>query len=464
VTRAALILGWVAAAVAFGALRPASTPGPPLRDFEAYWAAGSAWNAHLDPYERGIWRFERTTGGVDARRDELLPFIGPPATLPAWSVLARFSYARSVWLWETGLAACLIGLVLVVMRGSGKCVTPSLLGAMLLLALAFGPITSDLALGQTALVAFCAAASATLLADTSLPAAGVATCFAFAQPNAALGLASQLGRNRITLALAIAIVVTFAVGALARGWSWPIDYARALAAHGAAERFVAIQFTPLSLAYGFGAVPRVAAVAAAVVAALAIAAAIALAVRVPERFARFSGFSTLVPFVAGFFHEHDFVLAYAAAGWCAIRTGGTTRAMALIGTLFVAIDWLGLAQRPTGIVQSSLLAVAALAAFLALGEPRELFAMLRAAVVPAVCFAAAAWLARHHPVPIWPDALGQFRAAAAVPIATVWAQEQRAAGLLHPSPVWSLLRTLPLLGCALLAAAIYRHSSYCRTA
>ncbi|HEY6327207.1 MAG TPA: hypothetical protein VIW73_11915, partial [Candidatus Cybelea sp.] len=333
-----------------------------------------------------------------------------------------------------------------------------------LLALTFAPISSDLALGQVALPAFAGACALVALADRSLPAAAACACLALTQPNAALGLLSQLGRNRATLALLAGLLATYALGALVAGWAWPIAYARLLAEHGAAERFDAIQLTPASIAYGFGASPVAARVAGVAVAAIAVAAAIAIALRVRQRFARFAAFSALAPFVAGFVHEHDLVVAFAAALWCALRTGGNTRALALTGTLLVCVDWLGLAQRPTGIAQSLLLSIAAFAAFVALGEPVELRRAAPAGLALAAVFTVAAFVAVRHPMPVWPDALGSFAATSHASPAAVWLAEQRASGLLAAAPAWSVLRALSLLGCALLACAIYRHSSRCRTA
>jgi hypothetical protein len=445
------------------AARPVATPGPPARDFEAYWAAGSTWNEHLDPYGRAIWSAERRVDGVDARRDELLPFIGPPPALLAWSLAARQPFQRAVYVWWLLLAIALLGLVATVLRGCDAKLSLFSFFAGLLLAVSFAPITSDLALGQIALPAFFGAALLTVAADRSLIVAAFAAIPAFAQPNAAIGLVSQLGRNRATLAIGCGAVLSYVVGALAEGWTWPWTYARMLAAHSGAERFIAIQFAPASIAYGFGAPPALAVAAGFACAATAVAAAVALAYRVRDRFARFAAFSAMAPFVLSFFHEHDFVVAYAAALWCALRTKGRLRAIALAGTLFAGIDWLGLAQRPTGITQSLLLAIAAAAAFLAF-EGRDVRTTSVALAAVALVFAGTALLANQHPVPIWPDALGSFHAPAGATAAQVWQQEQRASGLLAAVPGWSLLRSLSLLGCAFLAFAICRHSSYCRTA
>jgi hypothetical protein len=464
VTRGRLLaLAFACIAVAVFAVRPRPTPGPMLRDFEAYWAAGRTLNAHADPYGRAIWNAELAVAGVDARREEILPFVGPPATLLVWSGLARLNYGGAALTWSGILATFLLALVAAPLRASGELALAPFLAA-LALALAFGPVTSDLALGQVALASFAAATLVAALRARSLPFATAAACIAFAQPNVSLGLVSQLGRNRQTFAIVLGALAAYLLGALAAGWAWPSAYARVLFAHAAAERFVAIQVSPASIAFGFGATLVAARVAAAVVAVLAIGAALAIALRVRQPFARFAAFCALAPLAVGFFHEHDLIVAYAAAVWCALRTCATTRLIALAGTLLVAVDWLGLAQRPTGIVQSALLAAAVFAAFAALGDEVDPRGTLAVAIPFAALFSAAALLATRNPAPIWPDALGLFHAAPGESIAAVWTGEQRASGLLAGVPAWALLRSLSLLGCALLACAIYRHSIYRRTA
>jgi hypothetical protein len=457
-------LAYAAIAIALIAARPASTPGPIARDFEAYWSAGSTWNAHGDPYARSIWQSERRVPGVDPRRDELLPFINAPSTLPAWSTFARLPYDVAAAIWLGVLALTLLALVFTVLLGSTSPFTPFKLCAAIAMAIAFGPMTSDLALGQLALPALLGAVLLVVVADRSIPAAAAAATLAFAVPNVALGLASQLNRRRALLAIALGALASYGLGLWAAGWSWPVRYLKAAAAHGAAERFVMIQLSPDAIAYGFGAAPRAALTLAVAVALLAAGAIILFIVRLREPFARFAGCSALVPFVATFVHEHDLVVAFPAALWCALRTRGTTRALALAGTLLVSIDWLGLAQRPTGIAQSGLLALAGASTFVALGDRIEMRGLLRPVVLVAGLFAAAAVLAAHHPAPVWPDALGAFHAPAGASPAEVWLAEQRASGLLAVMPAWAALGTLSLLGCTLLAYAIYRHSSHCRTA
>lgn len=459
-----LIIGCVAIAIALFAVRPIVTPGPLARDFEAYWAAGRSWNDRADPYGRTIWKAERLVKGVARNRDELLPFIGPPHTIVAWSLAARWRYEDAARVWWGVLGLALLTLVGATLYASRVPIDAVSIVAALILAVAFAPISSDLALGQVAMAAFAGAVLVTVFANRLWPAAALAAVVAFAQPNAALGLVSQLGRNRATLAIVLGALLTYGLGVVVAGWVWPVTYAAAVVQHGLAERFGAIQFDSASVAFDFGATPHEAQLVAAAVTALAVMAALRLAFAVRDAFARFSAFSALVPFVASFFHEHDFVVAFAGVLWCARRTTGTTRAVALAGTLLVGFDWLGLAQRPTGVVQSPLLAAALLLAYVALGPKVRIGHVAVAAVGMAALIAGAAVLAIHNPVPIWPDSLNGFHAGLNASVAAVWHQEQRANGLLAPVPAWGLLRSFSLLGSAMLAYAIYRHSSCYRTA
>jgi hypothetical protein len=455
-----VLVAFVFIAVAVFAVRPAATPGPLLRDFEAYWSAGMTIDGGHDPYSRAIWRAERTVPGVDAARDELLPFVSPPPVLPLWMLAGRLPYVWAARVWWIALAASLIALAWLSLRRSCGTVAPVALLAAFALAIGFGPVTSDLALGQIALVAVLGAALLTA-APFVWQTAGVFA--AVLQPNVALGALSQLGRPRTAIAAATGALLAYGSGALALGWRWPVDYLALLQAHAGAERWSAIQITPAAVAWGFGLPPPSVTAIAGFSLVAAVVAGILLWRAIADPFARFAATSLLAPFVAGFFHEQDFVVAYAAAVWCAVRTSGRTRAIAQVATLLVSIDWLGLAQRPTGIVQSALLAGAALCAFAALGSRVIAWQDAAAAAPVALAFAAAAALGALHPLPVWPDTLGAFHAPASWTASTVWLHEQAAAGLLAVNPVWALLRVPPLLGCALLAAVIYRDSSRCRT-
>jgi hypothetical protein len=423
--RVSLVLAcaFVAAALLFA--RPHSTPGPALRDFEAYWSAGAAFNAHADPYSRAVWSAESSVPGVDATRDELLPFVGPPATLPLWSVFARLPYETGARVWWAALALALLCLLFLLARAAGAA-SPFPFAALALLALGFGPMTSDLALGQVALLALLGASACVCLAEVP-PFAFLGALAAYFQPNVALGLLSQVGRNRTTLVLAVAGVATYLASVAAAGWSWPATYASTLVAHAGAERFTAIQISPAAIAFGFGAPERIAAAFGLAVAGGTIVAAIVMMRTLRPPFERFAAAAALVPLVAGFFHEHDLIVAFPAAAWCAFHTRGQARVLATIGTLFVAIDWLGLAQRPTGALQSGLLATAAVCALVALADATEARVVLGAGLCMIALLGTAAWLGSMHPAPVWPDTLGGFHAAARLSAAAVWNAEQHVA-------------------------------------
>lgn len=459
---ALIVAAFLAFAIAVFAARPAETPGPLARDFEAYWSAGAALDNHGDPYSASIWNQEQRVPGVDARRENLLPFVGPPATLLLWSVAARVPYAAAAPWWLLLLCCALGGLLLVCLRGARVRITAANSLAAIALALSFGPVTSDLALGQFALIgAF--GACLFVVARRTAPAT-IGGVLALAQPNVVPALLSQLTRKRAVVAIAIAILITYALGAIIAGWAWPAAYATLLLAHGSAERFSAIQLTPAAIAYGLGVSPGGAYVVAIVIAALAIVAAMTIAKRTGDAFARFAAFAALTPFVSGFWHEHDLVMAFPAALWCALRAAPRVRAIALAGTLLVAIDWLGLAQRPSGIAQSALLALAAWCAFNALRghSPGPYVGYATAGVV--ALFALGAALAIAHPAPVWPAGMHAFAPPAHATAAQLWAAQQEATGLNRPVAAWALLRAFSLAGCALLAWATSSRSTYYRTA
>ena len=367
IRRLALAVAFASVAGAIVAARPHATPGPYLRDFEAYWSAGSAWNAHADPYGRAIWLAERTVAGVDPTREELLPFVGPPATLPLWSLFARLPYPAAALLWTATLAFALLVLVFAACAEvvDARRSLPFLRRSRWQ---SHGARHQRSRTWPARAAGICGSDLVVLAGDATPAYAALAASVAFAQPNASLGLVSQLGRNRTTLALAAGAIITYALGSLAAGPGWPLAYARTLAAH-------SVRGGPRRDSDHAGrdrvrlwSDARRGTCARRYRALLAIAGAIAVVTRVRERFARFAALSALIPFVASFVHEHDLLVAYAAAVWGAQRTNGSARIAALAGTLLVATDWLGLAQRPSGVVQSALLALAAFAAFVALGE------------------------------------------------------------------------------------------------
>jgi hypothetical protein len=459
VTRRQLLLGISLSCylLAVLAARPASTPGPLVRDFEAYWSAGRIAAQGGDAYGRVVWQSERTVPGVEASRDELLPYVGPPYALWVWRGFARFDFATAAQIWRAILVLAICGLAILALIGSGLAPRLPPIVAAFAFAFSFGPISSGLALGQVTAIAMLGACAAAIWSRAGRVANVVATTVvASLQPNVALGLAALLRRPRSALAIAIAALVAYLAGVPVRGWAWPLEYLEILSAHAKAEQLSTIQLAPAAILYGAG-IPAAAAIAGgAAVALLALAAALVAFFSIRDAYLRFACLSALVPFVAGFVHEHDLIVAFPAAIFAAARSRGSARALMAIGTLLVAIDWLGMAQRPSGIVQSALLAIAVGCMFAAFG-PGEAGDIVALPVVSLI-FAASAWIAIKHPLAVWPDTLGAFRATYDASPAAVWRAELVRSGLFAVAPATAWLRSLSLTGCALLAAGLWWHA------
>jgi hypothetical protein len=443
--RAALLAAAAAAVIAalFFA-RPHATPGPPMRDFEAYYAAGQTWNGGGDPYSLAIWRSERTLQGVDAKTYAPLPFISPPALLPLWSAVSRLPFDRANALWRAAIVASALALAVVLIRVL-LLPWPAIL-PVAIAGLGFGPLTSAVALGQIALPA-CAFAALALLWKP----AGV---FAWVQPNLALATISQCGR-RSGAAIFAAGAAAFAAACVAvAGVSGILHYAALLHEHGSAERFSAIQLTPASVAYGFGA-QEASAIAIGVAVALAAAAIWLVAVRrIADDVARFCATCALLPLAMPFFHEHDLAIVFLPAVYFTLRCSRALWPLASAGALFCATDWLGLAQRPDGTLQTLLLVGAAGCALAALRSDLDA-RMLLAPLAVLLAIGCAAAFAHAAPAPVWPDAMHPV-ALHGGNIAPVWHAEQVATGLFARNPVWAALRVLSLLGCALLTYCGFR--------
>jgi hypothetical protein len=439
--------------------RPPPTQGPFARDFEAYYAAGATWNGGGDPWSRQVWKIERTIEGVDASREELLPYVGPAAALPLYGALARLPQPLAVRVWTTLLAACAGAFALAALALAGTRRWTALAGAALL-ASASGPETSAIALGQVALVSAAAIACALLAFERRSVAGGaIATLAAVLQPNLAVALIARV-RDRSALAGASLAALAFAALTLAAGGGLAgvRAYAQRLAEHGAAERFVAIQHTPAAIAWAFGASAGVALTAGTLcaVAAVAIAVVAIVAAKLDPLDGTLLALAAL-PFAVPFFHEHDFVVELLPLTVLAIRGGGAPALTALAAAL-ICVNWLNFAQRPEAAAQTVVLGLAAACGYVLLGpgtRATRTDLMPFAAVISLACITVP--LGHAYPAPVWPDGLPSgYRAPAHADASAVWADEQRIAGLEARQPAWGALRALPLAGCIVLGIAVVR--------
>lgn len=443
---------WLLAAASIAVLtalvfaRPHPTPGPPMRDFEAYYAAGALWNSGGDPYSQAIWSAEKALPGVDSRRYEALPFVGPPAALPVMGLIARMPFDAANALWRAILIVALAALALATLRLAQRPITPRTFLAIAVAALGFGPLTSALALGQIALPAFLFAVCALLWRP-----AGV---FAWLQPNVGLTLLWQL-LNRRGAAAFIASLAVFGAACVAVAGIGGIEhYAAVVHRHALAERFSAIQITPASIAYGFGAPVQVAMGIATAVTVLTIGYWAVLIRSLRGEVERFCATCALLPLAMPFFHEHDLLVLFVPALVYASSASARLWPAAAGGALLAATDWLGLAQRPDAALQTILLIAALGMALVALHERPQMRMLLVPGAVLAL-IGGTALLAHAHPAPIWPDAMGALPSGTGgTDISAAWAAQQRATGLFAQNALWSALRSLSLLGCVLTAVTI----------
>jgi hypothetical protein len=441
-------------------VRPPQTQGPFARDFEAYYAAGATWNAGGDPWSRAVWTTERTIAGVDASRDELLPYVGPAAMLPLLGAFARLPYLLAVIVWTALLVAALAALVLASLALAGARGATTMAGVVLL-AIASGPVTSAIALGQVALLAAAGIACALVAFERRAFAAGaVATLVAGLQPNLALALIARM-RDRAAALSAAAAALAFGALTLAAGGGahGVFDYLQRLREHADAERFVAIQHTPGAIAWAFGASPQLAIAVATACGLIAVAAVVVATLR--ARLGATDGALLALaasPLAVPFFHEHDFVVELIPLIVLAIRARGVARSWAGIAAALVCVDWFGVAQRPAAAAQIVALGIALACAFAVLGKGARATRADLAPFVAVIALACAAIpLGRAFAAPIWPDALPPgYRAPATADASEVWAGEHRAAGLAVRQPAWGALRALPLAGCIVLGIAIVR--------
>jgi hypothetical protein len=432
--RGAVLVAAALVAIALLFARPHPAPGPPMRDFEAYYAAGSAANAHADPYGTAIWRYEAPLDGAPGGRFELLPFVSPPATLPLFRLLARMPFEEANLVWRAVLALCIAATVFALRRLLAAPFSWASLLTLICAAAAFGPLTSALALGQLALPAYALAVLALIFPAAAAP--------AWMQPNIALVLVSQFRRPAV-MAAALA-------GAALTALTFDAHYVGVLRAHSAAERFSAIQFAPAAIAYGFG-VPEHVASAFGFAAAVAAVLAWLYAMHVLDRpLARFCVTCAGLPFVMPFFHEHDLIVAFVPAIVLTMTCAPRLWPLAAAAATAAAVDWLGLAQRPDGALQSMLLGAAFVICLYALrGEAaaRRLLAPMGVVAAAGLCALAAS----AHPLPVWPDAMHGTVHSGYASAAAAWHAEQAATGLFMRSAVWALLRCFSLAGCAGLA-------------
>ena len=390
----------------------------------------------------------------------MLPFIGPTASLPLWSLLARLPFRVARVVWEVILVGALAALVLAALALAGAEVTPARAVAAFVLAATSGPVLSAIALGQAALLGAAATAVAFLALERRSPWAIGAAFLAAIQPNIALPLAVRCGDRRGVALLTAAVFAFFSVTLAVGGVGGLLAYTQRLRLHAEAERYTTIQHSLPAIVASFGVSHASANAVTGAISLVLVAALIVVTVRLRKKPLIAACIAVAVlPLVVPFFHEHDFAIDIFPVLVLLLRGDARLRAIAGVAAVMTLVDWFGLAQRPPATVQIACLTVAVAAAGALAGlrrderDRRETLAAVAPLIAAALLVACAVPLAHAFAAPTWPDLLGPYRAPPGADIATIWSQESRLAGLDTPVAAWGLLRSIPLAGCVLLAFA-----------
>ena len=427
------ILGASAAvciALAFFALRPHEAPANAARDFGVYYEAGRAFLEHRDAYAP-------TALGM--------PFVSMPQTLPLFALFALPPYETSVALWDALLALAYGALVFCLRRLMSLSLEQTAYTAILLLA--FVPLTSNFALGQSALPGYAAAMMSLTLTIAPI-ASAVSIAFTTLQPSAGLGVLALAGFARGRAILVGAALLIYCVGAVVNGPLWFVHFAHVAFAAMASEKTDVIQYTPFSILHGFGMPPVLARVVAWCLAAIAVIAALVGCLRVARTtLQRFAIIGCATVFFATFFHEHNFIVLVAPIVFCLSIGRRAIAPLAIVGSTLVSVHWLNFAQRPQEAAQDVALAIAFVCACGALAKlPTRTF--LSAAIPTVAIVVLGAWVGAHHPVPSWIGADALHLSANSAN--DLWEKEQLQAGFLEPNAAAALLRSLALIGSAML--------------
>jgi hypothetical protein len=448
------------AALAYLAWLPSSTMGLPISDFSAYWAAGRTWLHGGDPYGVGIWNIEQTLPGFNPSRVELLPFVGPPLSLPLWAAFSAIPYAGAAFAWSVVLVGCVAVMIVLCARLAERRLGRSDAASLLLLAVSSGPIVTGISAGQAALPAVAAVVVAVFCAARRRwISMAVATFVAgLLKPNDALVLIATFGELMALYSVGgSAIVSGFANVSITHGFRGIMAYAGVIMNQNAAERTFLFQFAPASIAYGFGLARQAAVDFGAVLTALAIVTIVAAIRWTRANLVDAAAIAcTVFPFIPPYEHEPDTVIALLPALLVVFGARGWTWALGATGTVLLFMNPFALTQGWPGTTFAvTMAAVAALQlAALAPLECRPV-RYIPLAVVPLVLFLG--FLAPPNRLSIWPapPAARVIVKPGASPSA-IWNAELVALQLDTQRPWVSLLRLLTLGGCACIGAAMVR--------
>jgi hypothetical protein len=445
---------------------PFRPSGATMPDFAAYYSAGRYWSHGGNPYSRGIWSVEKTLPGVNAGHEELLPFVGPPLSLPLWAALGELPYAVAATIWGAVLAVCAIVLIAVPVRLARRSIGGSAAVSLLMLTLVAGPIVTGISVGQAALPAAAAIDLAIVFAASRrwlLMALATMTA-AMLKPNDALVIGGTI-RELATLLVTgtSALVSALANVPFAGGFQGALGYLDVLAHQSASERLFAYQMTTTSIAYGLGINAHDAALTGGCLSVVALAALVAAI-----RFTRANVVDgaaiacALFPFIVPFVHEPDLTIVFLPALLVVLRTQGWTWVLGATGTVLLCVDAFAMGQGPLGLVFTVVTAAVACLQVAALARRGLRWERLVPLGIIPLLLVLGMFAPGAH-LPMWPAALPEYVAVAPDATASAeWHDEIAASGLEEQRPWDSLLRLLTLCGCASIAFAMIRAAAPAR--
>jgi hypothetical protein len=455
--------GWVfliISALAYLVWTPLAPIQPPMTDFSAYYAAGRYWSHGGDPYSAGIWSIERTLPGFHASRLELLPFVGPPFSLLLWAGFGALPYAAAAVLWGV-IVICSATLIIVVpvrlvRHRIGR--TDAL--SLFFLAVSSGPIVTGISVGQAALPAIAAVNIAILSAVRRrwLLMFCAAIVAALLKPNDALAIAATIrGLGSLLAVVGSTTVSVLANVALAHGIHGLVAYLKILIDQGASERLYAYQFTPTSIAYGFGMIPRAAETLGTLVALAAIGTTIVTIRMTRANLVDGAAIACAAfPFILPFEHEPDMVIALLPALLVVFRARGWTWAIGAAGLVLLSTNPFALTQGWPGVLFAvAMAAVAALQLAALSSTTRSAVRFIPLAVAPLML--ALGLFAPTNRLPLWPATVpDHILVAPDASASAVWHAELVASRLENQGAWVSVLRLLTLCGSAAITFAMIR--------
>ena len=437
---------------------PIMPGGPPMTDFAAYYAAGKVWAHDGNPYGTDVWQVQRTLPNVDPTREELVPFFGPPLSLPLWALLAKLPYTAAMALWGTFLVVCVAVILYVPARLARRKLSLVDAVALLFFACAWGPLVAGVAFGQAAIPATAAVALAILLMSERRWrwAAVAATVAALFKPQLALALVGAVQCGTATVALGVAALGSLIGNALIGGGvTGLVGYLSLLPQQADSERFYIYQFAPTSIAYSFGLAEGQAVQVGIIITALTVVVTTLVVWR--SRASLVDGLLIVcaaLPFALPYVHEYDFAVALLPGFVALYRARGTAWLLAACGLILLAVEPFALGHEGAGLAVSVVTATIVALEIAALTPLLYLrFRLAPLAVIPLVLCVGLGTPAK--PVPLWPaDLPADFRAAHGATATTVWKHELLAVGLQSRRPWDALLRCITLSGCILVGAAM----------